>query len=257
MKINILKGLNNSAGGLSLFIGLGFFLFLFLLKPFQIELGTSHSGHTLVERSLIYGFWAFWAFFAWEQILDRLWLKRLFQFISLYLFLLFSLNYFWGGHDWSLEVFFEMFWQGSLLAALLILLYRAIFRRVGEDKGSLEKEEYLQFIAENGKDRLEIKSSQFLFAKSDGNYLVLETISGDSLKSKLLRKSLKAQAEDFEDKGYLLRVHKQFLVNLKKVESLDRKGQKLSLILEGGLKVPVGQAYLENFNRAWQNFAPK
>lgn len=160
-------------------MGLSFFLFLLVFEPFQIRPDISWSGHGIVFRSALFGFWAFWVFFTLEKQGYSIWWTRAGELLALVLLSFFSLNYFWGGRDWTLSVFIEMSWQVTLLALFLLGLYyliRLVVHGRNEREG-VDSDAFLRIVAENGKDQIDMRLADFIMAKSDGNYLDLHQVS--------------------------------------------------------------------------------
>lgn len=248
-----------SALALAWFMGLGFFGFLLLFKPFQIYPYESSTGHGIIQRTLVYGFWAFWVFRLFGEDILGLYLRRASQIFLVVLFCFFTLNYFWGGRDWTWNVFLEMLWQVATLCLFLLFLFPIL--KTALIKGSVSKgfpkDQFIRVMAENGKDFLELRKEDFFFAKSDGNYLEIYHTKGEALQRKLIRKSLKSLEKDWISERKLVRVHKQYLVNLSTLKGIDRSSGSLLLEYTEGLKVPVGKAYLEAFEKQWQIVAPK
>ena len=98
------------------------------------------------------------------------------------------------------------------------------------------------FRNEEGKVHLRIKEDEFLFCKSADNYIELFYVEGDDIKKELFRNSLKNIESDFSGSNNLMRVHRSYLVNIRKVKSVDGNARGLKLKLEDTLpEVPISR----------------
>ncbi len=96
-------------------------------------------------------------------------------------------------------------------------------------------------ISSNLKDTsFVLDESQFLFAKSEGNYIEINTLNEPVKVYRLNLKELDHQIQS----NYLLRCHRSYLVNLVRVERITGNAQGLKLYFPGGLKVPVSRKYI-------------
>ncbi len=237
---------------------MGFFLFLYLFEAFRISDEISWTGHSLLERSLSYALLVGWSYFALDfSNFDRVW-RRVAQVLSANLMLFFALNYFWGGRDWAWSTFIEIGWQGTAIQLVIGLIWYLLQRVLQSSREPDKLEQLLTLYAENGKLALSVKADHLIFAKSDGNYLELYLAApNEKVEKKLLRKSLKALSEDLKDRSQFMRVHKQHLVNLNRVERFENRTGKLTLNCGEDLIIPIGTAYQENLQEYYPNFAPK
>lgn len=237
-------------------MGTGFFLFFFLFQPFQVSLGDSWTGHNFLSRSLIYAVLVFISFWAWEGTRLKLYYKRCLQFSYSTLFLFFGLNYFWGGDDWTWSVFLEITWQGSALNLLLLFFWTLFFNSRSANAPKLEQ--FVEIHSDNGKEILSLKFKDLLFLKSESNYIEVHYLNTKgALERKVMRKSLKAAEEELKEFPSVIRVQKQYLVNLKSVLKVERGPKKWDLEFTHDLRVPIGKSYQESFQATWQSFAPK
>ena len=100
----------------------------------------------------------------------------------------------------------------------------------------------------NTKECLSLKSSDFLYAESDGNYIRLNyLLAGDGKMSrKLLRLTMKQAEEITATCPDIMRCHRAFLVNVDKVVKVTGNSQGLRLRLEGCTdEVPVSRVYVK------------
>lgn len=114
---------------------------------------------------------------------------------------------------------------------------------------SLEEEEdcsKVLIFSGGTKEVLEVKTDNFLYAEAEGNYVKVTCYSAKDGKviQKLLRITMKQAEETIADYSYLIRCHRAFLVNVRKVVKVEGNSQGYRLRLEGcEEEVPVSRAY--------------
>lgn len=104
-------------------------------------------------------------------------------------------------------------------------------------------ENKLILIAENERDKLEIKLEDLLFIESQDNYSSVVIVEGLKVKKQLIRSSLKRLESQIQSK-MVKRCHRAFMVNLSKVAKVE--GNAAGYILsfsESETKVPVSRNY--------------
>ena len=96
------------------------------------------------------------------------------------------------------------------------------------------------------KETLEIDARSFLYAEAEGNYVRLHYLSPKDHRpvSKLLRLTMKQAEETACASPHIVRCHRAFLVNLRRVTKVDGNSQGYRLRLEGcAEEVPVSRGY--------------
>lgn len=117
----------------------------------------------------------------------------------------------------------------------------------------LFSEEVLLFSG-GTKDMLEVKAVDFLYAEAEGNYVKV----GYCLKGEITRKMLRATMKQAEEAvvacSFIIRCHRAFLVNVRKVVKVDGNSQGYRLRLEGcGEEIPVSRAYAKEVKALMEN----
>lgn len=100
----------------------------------------------------------------------------------------------------------------------------------------------------NGVLKFSIKSDNLYFIESDDNYIkVWYTDSSGEVKQYMLRCRLKTVEDSFVDSD-LVRCHRKYIVNIKKVTILkaEKEGYKISLGLEDVDTIPISKTYEQN-----------
>lgn len=104
-------------------------------------------------------------------------------------------------------------------------------------------EETLVLKSEDGSEAASLKLDEFFYCKSADNYIELFYKSEGEIKKELFRNSLKDlefQLAEFND---LKRVHRSYIVNLKKVKSVDGNARGLKLKLGESLpEIPISRS---------------
>ncbi len=107
----------------------------------------------------------------------------------------------------------------------------------------------LIIIAENEKDTFEVGQNNLLFIESADNYAVIHFIENGTVKKELLRSSL-TRLEDQIASEDVVRCHRSFIVNLKKVAEVTGNAQGYKFHLQTPeLVVPVARKYSELVKR--------
>lgn len=129
-----------------------------------------------------------------------------------------------------------------------------------EDRSPLAKEkegggEWL-FFSGGVKERLEVSVRDFLYAEAEGNYVkvVYYSVKGQGTIRKLLRVTMKQAEETIAGYSYIIRCHRAFLVNVRKVVKVEGNSQGYHLRLEGcEEEVPVSRAYAKEVKMLIEN----
>jgi two-component system, LytTR family, response regulator LytT len=124
---------------------------------------------------------------------------------------------------------------------LFVALELAIDNAKNNDPNSGELQAMFQdsFFVKDGIYIHKINFEEILFLKSDGNYTEIETTE----KRYLIRSLLKQIIEKLPT-GYFRRVHRSYIINIKKVSSIGPS----EIILAGAHKIPVGETYQQELN---------
>ena len=108
--------------------------------------------------------------------------------------------------------------------------------------------------APSEQDTLVFRSSDFFFAKSDGNYVEFMIVNenGD-ISRKIIRNTLSNVEEQFLNYKHILKVHRSFIVNLQHVKSVKGNAQGYKLTLDStDFRVPVSRTYVPVLDKAMQ-----
>jgi DNA-binding LytR/AlgR family response regulator len=96
--------------------------------------------------------------------------------------------------------------------------------------------------AEGGRETIEIRLSDLLLIKSIDNYVEIHVAEGGKVRKHILRSSLKRIEQDLEDRPFIFRCHRAFLVNVRNIHRVTGNSQGYRLNFEGiGFEVPVSR----------------
>ena len=120
---------------------------------------------------------------------------------------------------------------------------------------SPSKNEFISFVAENGKEEIQLESNSILYLAADGNYIEIYYQEGDILKKHLLRSSVKRIEALLQNHSQFYRCHRAYIVNMEKVSKVSGNSQGLRLSFsEGDDMVPVSRSWLKDFKDKMHNY---
>jgi hypothetical protein len=259
------------------------FAFVFFFRPFNVYYPEHRHNYVLIsmlQAALpVLVFFCFFSvlnlFFRDASIRNRWKLGNEILAIALVLPLMGTANFlirdliYDNPENWSLPYLLEEIRNTALVAVLLIFLLVPLNMRRLELKfksrsaglnqmidqrtlsGPSSEPVQINTLVKN--DDFELHSGELLFVRSSGNYSEFFTKSDkdqDARKS-LKRIPLKQVEEQLDPIREVLRVHRSYLVNARKIIKVSGNAQGLQISLEGcDEKVPVSRGYLEGFRKA-------
>ncbi|WP_158799015.1 LytTR family DNA-binding domain-containing protein [Pedobacter sp. L105] len=101
-------------------------------------------------------------------------------------------------------------------------------------------------------DDFRLQVDDLLFARAEGNYVIIYIFKDGRLQNELKRISLKHLETQVAAYPYLLRCHRAYLLNIKRVAKLAGNSQGYSISFEETEdKVPVSRTYLNRFDQIY------
>lgn len=171
--------------------------------------------------------------------------------------------------NWSLAYLLEEIRNTALVAMLLIFLLVPLNLRRLERKFQSRSAGLNQLIdrsnlpGQSGRSvpiTTQVRSDDFvlipeelLFVRSSGNYseFFIKPAGNSEAGLSLKRIPLKQAEEQLSQIREILRVHRSYLVNARKIKNVSGNAQGLQLSLDGcDEKVPVSRGYLESFRQS-------
>ena len=250
-----------------IFIG----LFLLFFEPFNINLSTNKNK---VFQLLFFGCITTIVLLVFLYILplllpkifsDKHWkVKHQVIFYLIILFVIATLNgvytnyinsllFSWSNYWWIISRTFVL--GGIPIAFLTLLDYQRkekLNRNQAHNIHSAQKEfkrksnEIIHHISTDLKNEIiSFKENDFNYALADGNYIDMCILVEDTLKRVTYRVTLSSFEAQLEKSSSLIRCHRSYLVNLKKVENISGNAQGLKLKIKKQLEiVPVSRKYI-------------
>ncbi len=253
------------------FIG---FCFIYFFEPFNVEVEEHRMGYFWI--SLVHAVLASLEVFLFFSILNLLKIKEeqwtvgremfalalVLLSIGIGSFLIRDLIYD-NPHNWSMNYLLEevrnAFLIGMLLVFILVPLnFSRIYRKNVEHAAAFEPgNRVLQATLpkrtvwiETGvkSDSFNLSLEDFLFAKAEGNYLEFYFSGGQKELKRLTMKELEFQLQEFP---WILKTHRSYLVNTRKISKVagNAQGYQLSL-LDSPQLAPVSRGMISTFDLA-------
>lgn len=114
---------------------------------------------------------------------------------------------------------------------------------------SAETETKIQIISKLKKEELSFFPNQLIYVESEGNYSVFHLSEGQKVRKELIRNSITDIERQLSAIPYFIRVHRAFIVNVKKVCS--KKGNTLGYrlrMVDSDAEIPVSRNNVSSFD---------
>lgn len=174
-----------------------------------------------------------------------------------------------SGPRWNFPTFLDSVKSAFLLAIIPFTFFTAINYKflypkilmeadefpVRPDSLSQLPEELVQISSQLKKETLSFYPSEFVFAESDGNYVVFYLKRDNIIRKEIIRNSVNNIEQQLSVLPFFLRTHRAFIVNMKKVRS--RNGNTLGYQLrlsEPEFIVPVSRNKTRVFDELFKQF---
>ena len=158
-------------------------------------------------------------------------------------------------HDWSFRSFLGFVFNISVMSiipvGIILLFYN--YRKTKRAYQLLElqpqltlNEKYVSLESSNKKDAISITINDFLYIEAQDNYISVVYLEKGSIKSKLLRATMK-DVEAQLSSEFILRCHRSYIINLNKVSKVIKEGHQLKLYIpELGSPLIASRSYVPN-----------
>ncbi len=261
---------------MSLFFGFFVFIFLYVFRPFGIDL----YGDKILVVTIGYGLISFVLVLANSILIPYLFPKYLnsdkwtvFRSLILNTWFIFSIgigNYLYdyyllpnAVHSYSLFEYLGITLAVGLIPSILLLF-------VLENKYSTERAEIVSltniaiversnqqrnkpliFIGNGSQDELRLMPDNILMINSDGNYCDFHIIENNKYQKKIIRISLKMVEDILGGSKRILKVHRSYIVNLDHIDKISGNARSLiAHITKFSLKAPISRSYEREFTNA-------
>jgi hypothetical protein len=169
---------------------------------------------------------------------------------------------------WKIPTFLNSLGSAFLIGIIPLLFFSAINYRylftpvvsyneinTKDSPEKLPPEELIRITSQLKKEDLSFYPSEFLYAESDGNYVIFYLFRNNMVKSEIIRNSINSIEQQLSHIPYYFRTHRAFIVNLTKVRS--KQGNTLGYIIKlngTDIKLPVSRNNTGNFNRLFAEY---
>ncbi|MTI41724.1 LytTR family DNA-binding domain-containing protein [Fulvivirga lutimaris] len=181
-------------------------------------------------------------------------LWHIWSFLFLGVILFITYNYLGDWHDWRLLSGIEFIFNTStvFIFPMVGVFFYYKFKVLKEQfdvvltniESSMDEKTMINFEGQGNNDKISISVSEFIYARSQDNYVELSYLHNNQLTSFLIRASMGLVEESVEN-GFIIRCHRSYMVNLFHVQSISGGKNDLQLFLNHVEKpIPVSKKYM-------------
>ena len=172
-------------------------------------------------------------------------------------------------NNWSMGYFLEEIRNTYLIGGLIILMMvslnfnRLYFQNRIEAQSIIiqAREETNQrplMVIETDvqQDNFNLQPNSLIYAHSEKNYLNLYMDVEGKLEHKLIRLTMKRFEDQLQAIPDLMRVHRSYLINLRRINAIEGNASGYQLLLDGiELEIPVSRSFIPRFQKQMQAMA--
>ncbi len=170
---------------------------------------------------------------------------------------------------WNFSTFFDSLIKAGLVAIIPLGFFTLINMRfwfgadqvwvapaqqIAEPNPQPEKE--IRISSQLKKEELHFFPNEFIYAESEGNYVNFFLLQDGKLKKEVIRNSISNIEDQLAHIPFIVRTHRAFIVNLKKITI--KKGNALGYDLKlSGIdnEIPVSRNKVKDFNRLFEQLS--
>ena len=165
---------------------------------------------------------------------------------------------------WNISTFFNSLINGFLIGIIPVILLSILHIRnlfpekqyQNENQKQIQKtdsETIIKIKSKARKDNLSFFANEFIFAESQGNYVVFHLWQEEQEKSIIIRNSITEINIQLQSVPSFIRVHRGFIINLKKVTSKKGNALGYQLNLDGCKEtIPVSRQNIPQFDKLYE-----
>jgi len=164
---------------------------------------------------------------------------------------------------WNFPTFFDSLQSALLLGIIPVLFFTILnIRYLFTPETSLDftsrdnhsegenAEELIHIISKAKKEELDFYPNQFVYAESQGNYVIFHLVIDDKPSEVMIRNSISNIEQQLSVIPYFMRIHRAFIVNLKKITSKNGNALGYRLKLAGSNNmIPVSRQNTRKFDQ--------
>jgi len=164
---------------------------------------------------------------------------------------------------WNFQTFFDSMQKAFLLGIIPVFFFTILnirylftpeifydFSKTYKETTRKQEEQLIHIISKAKKEELSFYPNQFVFAESNGNYVVFHLVKDDKPFKVIIRNSMGDTEKQLSLNPDFMRTHRAYIVNLKKV--ISKKGNTLGyhLKMQGSDNtVPVSRQNISKFDQ--------
>lgn len=255
------------------------FIFILLYKPLQTKASPHLSFETTMAvysigsgLALLLSVWIL-SFFKWFSDIKKWTILR--EIVSLFLILtgIGTVVYLMGflietpSGRLNIETYLDSVSRSFLLGLFPFIFFSALnYKYLSPDtdlygmkdniktpQKNNQKEQTIRISSRLKKEELSFCPADFVYAESDGNYVVFNILKNNDLKKEIIRNSISNIEQQLTGIPHIIRTHRAFIVNLKKVKSKHGNILGYQLRLSGtDVIIPVSRNNIRKFDEAFQ-----
>lgn len=147
---------------------------------------------------------------------------------------------------WNFSTFYDSFYRSVLIGIIPVILPSLLniryafapqvfqnYENKWQDKSNEVPEKLIHISSKAKKEHLSFYSSEFIYAEAKGNYVIFHLIKQDKSIEVSIRNSITEIANHLTTMPDFMRIHRAFIVNLKKISSKDGNALGYRLTLKG------------------------
>lgn len=169
---------------------------------------------------------------------------------------------------WNWSTFLDSMKNAFLTGILPFIIFTAINyqswlhyiknKRHQKSEESLFSEEKIHIRSMLKKEKLSFFPSEFLFAESDGNYVVFYLLQKEKVQKFTIRNSISNIEQQVSQIPWFFRTHRAFIINLKQIEQKKGNTAGYRLKVKGvNQEIPVSRQKTKSFDTYLKEFHPE
>jgi hypothetical protein len=174
-----------------------------------------------------------------------------------------------SANRWNISTFINSIGSAFLVGIIPLIFFTAINYRYlfspvsGHSAGTYptagienqQSEDLIQISSRLKKEELNFYPGEFIYAESDGNYVIFYLNKNGQVEKDIIRNSINNIEQQLSHIPYFFRTHRAFIVNLKKV--ISKQGNTLGYLIkltETGSRIPVSRNNTGKFNNLFARY---
>lgn len=163
---------------------------------------------------------------------------------------------------WTFSTFFDSFTRSVLVAVFPVILPSLLNIRYAfatetfqyidlTNQTTTNQHVLINIESKAKKENLSFYTNEFIYAESNGNYVIFYLIQEENTVKVSIRNSISEIESQLDRIPYFMRTHRAFIVNLKKITSHkgNALGYRLTIECDGEIIIPVSRQNARKFKQ--------